>query len=196
MKSTYISRLFYILLLITVCAGIPVNTISGTTLPSNSMTSKKAQTKKVKKAKEIKVKRTNGNERETTLKDMYLFGVARNYRDSITYMTNIAPIHKIVCDKATGFIDGLNLYTDQLESFLLKEGHSGYICATYYVKSMKKAEKLYIKLRKKINKAKFTHVEPLGNFMYQFVSPENIYRNIINTDDNDENNPEDTTENN
>ena len=57
MKSTYISRLFYILLLITVCAGIPVNTISGTTLPSNSMTSKKAQTKKVKKAKEIKVKR-------------------------------------------------------------------------------------------------------------------------------------------
>ena len=108
------------------------------------------QTKKVKKAKEIKVKRTNGNERETTLKDMYLFGVARNYRDSITYMTNIAPIHKIVCDKATGFIDGLNLYTDQLESFLLKEGHSGYICATYYAKSMKKAEKLYIKLRKKI----------------------------------------------
>ncbi len=143
-------------------------------------------TKVKDKASKKKSKKIKTEERETILKDYYLFGVAQNYHDSITYFTNISPIKNVVCDKATGFIDGLNLYTNQLEKYLLQQGHAGYICATFYAKSMKEAEKKYITLRKKISKHDYTRIEPLGNFIFQFVSPENIYRNVINPNSEDE----------
>lgn len=130
---------------------------------------------KSKKKKNAKAE----TERETVLKDVYLFGVSRSYADSITYFTNISLIRNAVFDKATGFIDGIRLYTEQLENHLLQGGHTGYISATFYAKTRKKAEKIYTRLRKKTVKKSHTRIEPLGDFEYRFVSPENIYRNIL-----------------
>ena len=137
-----------------------------------------------KKRKENRKEKSNKTEqvekeRETELRDVYLFGVSCNFQDSVTYFTNITPIRKAVFDKATGFIDGIRLYTEQLENYLLQKGHMGYISTTFYAKSMKAAEKIYAKLRKKIAKKSYTRIEPIADFNYQFVSPENIYRNVI-----------------
>ena len=176
MRYLHIRRIALTLMLLIFCMSSYAQTDElSDNQPKTEKTKKKAHKKKFK-----------NEDRPTVLKDMYLFGVARNYHDSITYFTNITPISKVVCDKETGFIDGLNLYTAQLENHLLKNGRFGYLCATFYAKNMKNAEKIYVKLKKKIDKKRFTRVEPLGDFVYQFVSPENIYRNVIKANGDEE----------
>jgi|GEM_PF-1440020 len=176
MRNPHIHRVALTLMLFFFCVGIHAQTDEPSSdQPQTEKANKRAAKKKFK-----------NEDRPTVLRDMYFFGVARNYHDSVTYFTNITPIPKVVCDKETGFIDGLNLYTAQLENHLLKSGRFGYLCATFYAKSMKKAEKIYVKLKKKTDKKRNTHVEPLGDFIYQFISPENIYRNVIKTNEEDE----------
>lgn len=178
MKKTYFLRLIMAILLVGVSTG--------------------CYAKKGNKALADKAKNEQATphekERATFTKDVFMFGIARSYQDSITYLTNISPIQKAVFDKSTGFIDGLDLYTNQLETHLLMKGRNGYICATFHYKSMKQAENAYLKLRKKISNKKYTSIEPLGDFMYHFVSPENIYRNVptgaSEDDDETENNNE------
>lgn len=133
--------------------------------------------KKRKPRQELKQNKLQ--ERETFTKDVYMFGVARNYMDSVTYLTNINCVRRVVFDKQTGFVDGLNLYTRQIENFLASQEHIGYLCTTFYANTRKKAEKMYVKIRKKCEKKNFTRIEPLGDFEFKFVSPENIYRNVL-----------------
>ena len=124
--------------------------------------------------------RNKANEdKGTSQKDIYMFGVAYNYMDSITYVTNVDHIANAFFDNNTGYIDGIDLYTNQLETHLLQQGHAGYICTTFYAAKRKKAEKEFLKIKKKLYKKKYTQVLPLGDFSYQFISTENIYRNYV-----------------
>lgn len=119
------------------------------------------------------------DENQTVIKKVYMFGIANNYQDSVTYLTNIVPIEKAVFDKNTGYMNLLEVYSNQLQTYLLKQGHAGYICTTFYTKEIKKTEELYLKIKRRINKDKGTKIQMLSDFTFQQVNHGTIYKNNI-----------------
>ena len=58
-------------------------------------------------------------------KKIYFVGTARNFQDSITYITDIASIDNVAIDPHTGSVANLEVYTEQLNLYLLRGGHQG-----------------------------------------------------------------------
>lgn len=117
---------------------------------------------------------------EAMEKTMYLFGVAKNYGDSISVMTAIFPMERVALmpNKA---VANLEMYTEQLSLFFKLQGQYGYICATYYADSYKDAEKKYLKVRKRFRKETNLTLQTLSNddFKYEYVDSKQIYRNDV-----------------
>ena len=81
---------------------------------------------------------------------MYMFGFAASFKDSVVYMTEIQDVQKVWYDKKTKFLLGRDIYSSQLqEHFKEKMQMPDRVCMVFFAKSMKKAEKKYLKLRKK-----------------------------------------------
>ena len=112
---------------------------------------------------------------------MYFFGVARNYTDSIACLTDIIPIDTVSVSKKTNEVVNIEMYTSQLEYFFKLQGLSGYICATFTAPTEKAIEKLYLKLKKRIDKDKGATLKMVTNsqFKYEYVNPNRVYRNEL-----------------
>lgn len=110
---------------------------------------------------------------------IYFVGTARNFQDSITYITDIASIDNVAIDPHTGSVANLEVYTEQLNLYLLRGGHQGYVCTTFYAKDLKGIEKLYLKLKRRFTKDKSTRIQPIAinEFRFQYVDPQSIYKN-------------------
>ena len=81
---------------------------------------------------------------------MYMFGFAASFKDSVVYMTEIQDVQKVWYDKKTKFLLGRDNYSAQLkEHFREKMQMPDRVCVVVFAKSMKKAEKKYLKMRKK-----------------------------------------------
>jgi hypothetical protein len=81
---------------------------------------------------------------------MYVFGFAASFKDSVVYMTEIQDIQKAWYDTKTKFLLGRDNYAAQLkEHFATKMQQRDRVCVVVFAKTMKKAEKKYLKLRKK-----------------------------------------------
>ena len=89
---------------------------------------------------------------------MYMFGFAASFKDSVVYMTEIQDVQKVWYDKKTKFLLGRDIYSSQLqEHFKEKMQMPDRVCVVVFAKSLKKAEKKYLKLRKKyLSDAKHT----------------------------------------
>ena len=89
---------------------------------------------------------------------MYMFGFAASFKDSVVYMTEIQDVQKVWYDKKTKFLLGRDIYSSQLqEHFKEKMQMPDRVCVVVFAKTMKKAEKKYLKLRKKyLSDAKHT----------------------------------------
>lgn len=81
---------------------------------------------------------------------MYVFGFAASFKDSVVYMTEIQDVQNAWYDTKTKFLLGRDNYAAQLkEHFATKMQQRDRICVVVFAKTMKKAEKKYLKLRKK-----------------------------------------------
>lgn len=81
---------------------------------------------------------------------MYIFGFAASFKDSVVYMTEIQDVQGAMYDKKTKFLLGRDSYSDQLKTYFKeKKQMSDRICMVMFSTSKKKAEKKYLKLRKK-----------------------------------------------
>ncbi len=81
---------------------------------------------------------------------MYVFGFAASFKDSVVYMTEIQDVQKAWYDTKTKFLLGRDNYAAQLkEHFATKMQQRDRVCVVVFAKTMKKAEKKYLKLRKK-----------------------------------------------
>lgn len=125
---------------------------------------------------------------------VYLFGTAVNHQDSTTYITGIMPIENVTFNKKREAIIGLELYSAQLQDYLLQQGHTGYICTTFFETKANKLEKKFIKLKKHLKKDKTTSFKDLPEFKFEYVSPENIFRNVPQKPAEDEEQAEQATE--
>lgn len=118
-------------------------------------------------------------------KKMYLFGVAKNYTDSLTYITGIFPLEKVAVNKSTDGVANLEMYSGQLREFFNKQGKLGYICATFFSDKDKDIEKQYLKLKKRMLKAKGMILRVISDtdFKYEYIDPKTIYRNEVNEEE-------------
>lgn len=125
---------------------------------------------------------------------VYLFGTAVNHQDSTTYITGIVPIENVTFNKKRETIIGLELYSAQLQNYLLQQGHTGYICTTFFATKAGKLEKKFIKVKKRLIKDKATTFKELPEFKFEYASPENIFRNVPEKPVEDEEQAGETTE--
>lgn len=83
-------------------------------------------------------------------KHMYIFGFAASFKDSVVYMTEIQDVPNVWYDTKSKFLLGRDNYSAQLkEYFRDKLQMPDRVCMVIFAKTMKKAEKKYLKLRKK-----------------------------------------------
>ena len=81
---------------------------------------------------------------------MYIFGFAASFKDSVVYMTEIQDVQGALYDTKTKFLLGRDSYSDQLKTYFKeKKQMSDRVCMVMFSTSKKKAEKKYLKLRKK-----------------------------------------------
>lgn len=81
---------------------------------------------------------------------MYVFGFAASFKDSVVYMTEIQDVPNVWYDTKSKFLLGRDNYSAQLkEYFRDKLQMPDRVCMVIFAKTMKKAEKKYLKLRKK-----------------------------------------------
>ena len=138
---------------------------------TNDSTTVKQQ-KEVRKLKDTEVAKTT-----ETLGKRYLFGVATSYADSVTMLTNICEVNGMSCRAQEKTPIGLELYTQSLKDYLLKQGKTGYVCTTFVCKSQKEAEQKLIAVRNDVARKKMTALQSVGDFKYQVISTEHIYSN-------------------
>ena len=81
---------------------------------------------------------------------MYVFGFAASFKDSVVYMTEIQDVQSALYDTKTKFLLGRDSYSDQLKAFFKEKMQlADRVCRVMFSTSKKKAEKKYMKLRKK-----------------------------------------------
>ena len=81
---------------------------------------------------------------------MYMFGFSASFKDSVVYITEIQDVKGAWYDTKSKFLLGQENYSAQLkEYFKEKMSMPDRVCITFYASSLKKAEKKYLKLRKK-----------------------------------------------
>ena len=81
---------------------------------------------------------------------VYMFGFSGSFTDSLIYMTDIQDVQLVWMDSKTKFLIGRDYYSEQLKTFLSEQKQQpNRVCVVFFAKSKKKAEKLFLKLRKK-----------------------------------------------
>lgn len=102
---------------------------------------------------------------------MYLFGFSASFQDSIIYMTDVQELNGVWYDTKTKIVYERRQYSDQLKTFLTEsKQRPNRVCVVMFAPSRKKAEKLFIKMRKEYTvKAKGKYdVRYLTNTEFQF----------------------------
>ena len=81
---------------------------------------------------------------------MYMFGFSASFKDSVVYITEIQDVQGAWYDTKTHYLLGRDSYSAQLKDhFKDKMQIKDRVCMVFFAKNKKKAEKLYLKLRKK-----------------------------------------------
>ena len=97
-------------------------------------------------------------------KEVYAFGIAASFNDTVVYYTEIQVLDSVKLNKA-GFLPQREAYTYQLKNYLEYDLKSpNYTCMIYFAENKKKLEKEAVKVKGKYKKSK--------NMVLQVVKPE------------------------
>lgn len=87
--------------------------------------------------------------------NMYMFGFAASFGDTIVYFTDIQHIDSAWVDKKSDFLQSRDIYSAQLRDYLAKTYKlDNRTCVVFYSKNRNKLEKKYVKLRRLYAKGK------------------------------------------
>lgn len=80
---------------------------------------------------------------------MYMFGFSASFKDSIVYFTDIQAVDSAWIDTKTKFLQGRELYSEQLKNHLATNlNESNRTCIVMFAKKRSKLEKKYLKLKR------------------------------------------------
>lgn len=100
--------------------------------------------------------------------EVYLFGVATSFNDTLVHFTDIQPVEGAAINKQ-GFLEARNQYAYQLKNYLENVmSLPNRTCAVFFHTNKSKLEKDYSKLRKKYVERKDLKYETLPTSNFQF----------------------------
>jgi hypothetical protein len=81
---------------------------------------------------------------------MYMFGFSASFKDSTIYITDIQDVQGAWYDTRTKFLMGRDNYSYQLKEYMANQQQQpNRVCMVFFSTSKKKAEKQYLKIKKK-----------------------------------------------
>lgn len=92
---------------------------------------------------------TSASAKKVQVPHVYMFGFSASFQDSTVYFTDIQDVQGAWIDKKTKFLLGRDNYSYQLSNYFNEQGQANRVCMVIFSTSKSKAEKKYIKLRKK-----------------------------------------------
>lgn len=102
--------------------------------------------------------------------EVYMFGIAASFGDSIVYFTDIQIISGNEVLSKNGFLEARNQYAYQLKNYVENsENLPNRTCAIFFDKKKSKLEKKYIKLKNQYSKDKSVLYRNLDSGKFKFV---------------------------
>lgn len=93
---------------------------------------------------------TTANAKRVMLEHMYMFGFAASFVDSTLYLTDIQDVKGVWYDTKDKALLERDNYSNQLKEYMKENmGQSNRVCLVIFATTKKKAEKKYLKLKKK-----------------------------------------------
>lgn len=84
-----------------------------------------------------------------TQKTVYIYGMAASFNDSTIYITNVQKLDSAYITDKQDLLYGRQDYSGQLKTYMQEQGHHDMTCITFFATTLKKAQKEYLKLRKR-----------------------------------------------
>lgn len=102
-------------------------------------------------------------------KNVYVFGVAASFNDSIVYFTDIQPLDSVQLDKKTDFLPDRSTYAYQLKNYVESRlSKNEYTCMIYFSESKAKLQKEVGKVK---GKYKQDMVKTIEGSSFKFEKP-------------------------
>ena len=100
---------------------------------------------------------------------VYLFGFAASFSDTIVYFTDIQSVQNVELQKKTKFLPARSSYSSQLKTYV-DDKHllDNSTCAVFFAPTRAKLEKKYLKMRRKYTNDKNLTVKFLGADAFTF----------------------------
>ena len=87
--------------------------------------------------------------------EMYMFGFAASFNDTIVYFTDIQRVDSAWIEKGSKFLQSRNIYSSQLRTYLSSKLNMPHrTCVVFWGKKRTKVEKQYLKMRRKYGQQK------------------------------------------
>lgn len=87
--------------------------------------------------------------KKTQVPHVYMFGFSASFQDSVVYVTDIQDLQGAWMDTKTKFLLGRDNYSYQLSNYLTEQGQPNRVCLVFFSTHKNKAEKKYLKMKKK-----------------------------------------------
>ena len=102
---------------------------------------------------------------------VYMYAISASFNDSTVYITDVQEVDSAYLVKKT-FLGGLKRYTEQLDSYFKEKYGERRTNTVFFKTTRKKAEKQYVKLRKRYTSGDVKLVVlPTGEFTFTAVRP-------------------------
>lgn len=104
-------------------------------------------------------------------KNVYAFGVATSFSDTVAYCTAIQVLDSVRLDK-NHFLPERELYSYQLKNYLEYDlGKQNFTCMIYFSENRNKLEKEQSKVLSRLKKSSTQEIIPLNPDMFKFKKP-------------------------
>ncbi len=111
-------------------------------------------------------------QKKDKVKDVYAFGVAASFTDSVVFYTPVQVLDGVALDK-NGFLPNRELYSYQLKNYFENEmNQPNRVCMIYFSNNKTKLEKSRTKLLAKYRKNKSSLFEELPQDKFKFTKPD------------------------
>lgn len=101
---------------------------------------------------------------------VYMYGLSTSFNDTIAYMTDLQRVDSAYLEKGK-FLGGMKEYVSQMGNYFNKDGRRTNI--VFFKTDVKKAEKAYVKLRKRYSTSKNVELRfvPNEDMKFKAVRP-------------------------
>ena len=120
-------------------------------------------------------------------KEMYVFGFAASFTDSIVHFTDIQRVDSAWTNTKNGFLLGRDIYSYQLRDYLAQNLNMPHrTCITIFATKRSKIEKKYLKMVRQYSEQKGKKGIPVKGFNVQHINQNQFKYGAVNMSNYDE----------